>query len=79
MSHTYKTDLQFPSAHQYQMDGTMGEVCSYSWRWNKKDKTITIEAMFKFSTPIPFCQFPGSPCKKPAACLPFSYRLTTPK
>ena len=45
MSHTYKTDLQFPSAHQYQMDGTMGEVCSYSWRWNKKDKTITIEAM----------------------------------
>ena len=27
------------------MDGTMGEVCSYSWRWNKQDKTITIEAM----------------------------------
>ena len=26
--------------------------------------TITIEAMFKFSTPIPFCQFPGSPCEQ---------------
>lgn len=27
------------------------------------DSTITLEAHIKVSTPIPFCQFPNSPCK----------------
>ena len=28
-----------------------------------KDSKITLEANIKTSTPIPFCQFPNSPCK----------------